>query len=93
MQPGPVLKWASILLCALAVVFVGKGLRALQEAGMVPIHSLGQMRVDVFGVYLTAETLLAQGFVLVALLGSAWWRPQQPAARDSVAASRDAAAK
>ena len=72
-QPGPVLKWAGVLLCAMAVVFVGKGLRALQEAGVVPIHALGALRFDLLGVFPTVETSLAQLALLFALFASAWW--------------------
>lgn len=72
-QPGPVLKWASVLLCVMAEVFVGKGLRSLQEAGIVPIHALGGLRLDLLGIFPTAETLLAQLGVIVGLVVSAWW--------------------
>lgn len=76
-QPGPVLKWAGVLLCAMAVVFVGKGLRSLQEAGVVPIHALGAIRIDVLGVFPTVETTAAQVVLLLGLLASAWW-PRSP---------------
>lgn len=80
-QPGPVLKWAGILLCVMAVAFVGKGLRSFQEAGIVPIHALGSLRLDLLGVFPTAETTLAQIGLVLALLVSAWWpMRREPAA-------------
>lgn len=72
-KPGPVLTGASILLCAMAVVFAGKGLRALQEAGVVSIHALGGVRVDGLGIFPTVETVFAQVVLSLGLLGSALW--------------------
>ena len=46
----------------LAVVLAGKGVAALQEAGMLGVHPLaGFPRSPLLGVYPTVETLLAQG--------------------------------
>jgi high-affinity iron transporter len=76
-QAAPILKWAGILLCVMAVVFVGKGLRSLQEAGVVPIHSFGALRVGILGVFPTVETLGAQLALTLGLVASAWrprWR-------------------
>ncbi len=70
-RPGPVLTAAGVLLSVLAVVFVGKGLRALQEAGVVPIHALGGLRLDILGIFPTFETTGAQVVLILGLAASA----------------------
>jgi len=55
------------------VVFVGKGLRALQEAGVVPIHALGGLRLDILGIFPTVETAGAQVVLILGLAASALW--------------------
>ncbi|MFZ5479481.1 MAG: c-type cytochrome [Myxococcota bacterium] len=72
-RPAPLLTGAGMLLCAMAVVFAGKGLRALQEAGVVPIHPFGGVRLDALGVYPTLETIGAQAALVIALVLSAAW--------------------
>ncbi len=58
------------ILFALAVMFTGHGVAALQEAGKLPAESLPLPRLDLIGLYPTVETLAAQAFVL--LLGAGW---------------------
>ena len=54
------------LLYALSVVFAGKGVHELQEAGLVAVTNVPRVpQVDFLGLFPTLETLLAQG-VLVA---------------------------
>ncbi len=61
----------SALLYYLAFVFMGKGIRELQEGNVLPITVVpGLPQVDAMGIYPTLETLGAQ-LVLVALLGFA----------------------
>ena len=58
--------YSSILIAILAVVLAGKGVGALQEAGMIPITLVsGGPRVPILGISPTAEALGAQ---LVTLL-------------------------
>jgi high-affinity iron transporter len=54
----------ALLLAALAVVFTGHGLRALQEAGTVSATPFGAIDLPALGVYPTMETLVAQLIVL-----------------------------
>ena len=54
----------ALLLAALAVVFTGHGLRALQEAGTVPATPFGAIDLPALGVYPTLETLVAQVIVI-----------------------------
>ena len=57
--------YSAILIAVLAVVLAGKGVGALQEAGLVPVTPLaGVPRVTMIGLFPTAEAIAAQ---LVAL--------------------------
>lgn len=79
-------KIAVALTSLLAVAFIGNAVRALQEAGMVPITNIiGMMpRLNpnvaaLTGVHPTVETLLAQGaLILLYALGFLWLWQQRP---------------
>jgi high-affinity iron transporter len=59
----------SVLLYYMAIVFTGKGVAELQEAGWIAVTPVsGAPRVDFLGVYPTVETLLAQGVLVVLLV-------------------------
>ncbi|HEY6090043.1 MAG TPA: cytochrome c/FTR1 family iron permease [Gemmatimonadaceae bacterium] len=59
----------SILLYYMAFVFMGKGVRELQEANVVPITVVpGVPHIDAMGMYPSMETLTAQGILIVLLL-------------------------
>ena len=58
----------AILLFLLAVVFTGQGIAALQEAGIVSTSLLNFPRIELLGVYPTAQSLGLQ--LLVLLLGA-----------------------
>jgi len=51
MKPGPLLATMGTLLCILAVVLAGKGVRALQEAGVIGIRPLELPRIDWLGIF------------------------------------------
>ncbi|MBK9259665.1 MAG: FTR1 family protein [Polyangiaceae bacterium] len=73
---------SSYLLYALAVIFVGQGIAALQMAGAAPAHRVPVPSIPVLGFYPTIETIAAQ-FVLIALaVGAYLWnkRPSDPSA-------------
>ncbi len=54
----------SWMLLALAVVFIGKGIREIQEVGMLPVHFLDYApHIDLLGIYPTLEGLVSQGAV------------------------------
>ncbi len=61
---------SSVTMVILAVVLVGKGIHALQEAGYVSVYPLPfHFDLPLLGVFATAETLLAQiGVVALTLL-------------------------
>ena len=61
--------YSSALIAVLAVVLAGKGVAALQEAGMIGVTPVGfAPRVEILGLYPTAEGLLAQAATLAILL-------------------------
>jgi high-affinity iron transporter len=54
---------ASTLLVAMALVFVGDGIAALQEAGVVPLTAVRFVTVEPLGIHPTAQGLAAQALV------------------------------
>lgn len=71
---------SSVIMAVLAVILTGKGLRALQEAGSIAATTLPfKFRIDLFGIFPTRETLLAQLLVLavIAILWMYGRKPQQ----------------
>jgi high-affinity iron transporter len=71
LRPGPFMLASSAFLAVLSLVLLGKGVRALQEAAVLPITDLGLPNLPALGVYGTKETLLAQGGLLLLLAISA----------------------
>ncbi|MEO5734185.1 MAG: cytochrome c/FTR1 family iron permease [Rubrivivax sp.] len=63
---------SSILVAILSVVLAGKGIAALQEAGWLGVHPLAFPRIEVLGIFPTAETLAMQLAVLVIAVGGFW---------------------
>lgn len=65
---GKFFAYSSALVAVLAVVLIGKGSAALQEAGYLPITPWpGFPRSELLGLYPTQETIVAQ-LVMIALL-------------------------
>jgi len=57
-----------ILMFVLALIFAGKGVAALQEAGRIPVSPISFPRIDLLGIYPNLQGLLLQlGLVLLAL--------------------------
>jgi high-affinity iron transporter len=73
--------YSSLLIAVLAVVLAGKGVAALQEAGMLGVVPVSWApRISLLGLYPTAEGLTAQALTLaVLIIGFA--RNRRPAAR------------
>ena len=86
LKPRPLLLTCGVMLCALAVVMVGNGLHALQEAGAVRLTVWGAFQLPQLGIYATREGLLGQGMVLVGLVASALWTVLRARARAAKAA-------
>jgi high-affinity iron transporter len=73
---GRFFAWSSALIAVLAVVLAGKGVGALQEAGMIGVTPLaGVPRLPILGLSPSVETLAAQAATLaILLLGFGWNR-------------------
>ena len=73
LRPRPLLLTCGVLLCVLAVLMVGNGVRALQEIGAVPLTVWTGFQLRALGMYGTREGMIAQAVVLFVLIGSALW--------------------
>jgi high-affinity iron transporter len=75
---GKFFSYSSALVAVLAVVLAGKGVAALQEAGMLSIHPLaGLPRISMLGLFPTLQSIAVQVLALgILLLGFAWNRRQ-----------------
>lgn len=61
--------YSSLLIAILSVVLAGKGVAALQEAGLLDIHPLtAAPRIEVLGVFPTWEGMSAQALTIVVIL-------------------------
>jgi len=60
--------FTGVLMFVLAVIFAGKGVAALQEAGYIPVKPVDFPRIDLLGIYPNLQGLLLQlGLLLLAL--------------------------
>jgi high-affinity iron transporter len=73
LKPRPLLVSCGVLLCGLAILMVGNGVRSLQVLGVLPLTVWGAFQVPALGLYATREGVLAQALVLFALVFSALW--------------------
>jgi high-affinity iron transporter len=68
------------LVAVLAVVLAGKGVAALQEAGILGIRPLsGLPRISLLGLFPTVQTIAVQIAALVVLLLGFAWNRRTPA--------------
>ena len=65
---------SAVLMLALAVIFTGHSVKALQEAGVVMASPAGTIHFSALGVYPTAETLTAQAIVSVIVIAVYLWK-------------------
>ena len=71
---GKFFAYSSALVAILAVVLAGKGVAALQEAGLIAIHPLAAIpRVSMLGLFPTLQGVAAQLATLLALLAGFVW--------------------
>jgi len=62
-------RWSAILIAVLAVVLAGKGVGALQEAGLIGVTPVAAVpRITILGLFPTAEAIGAQLATLAAVL-------------------------
>lgn len=65
--------WSSVFIVVLAVVFTGKGVAALQEAGVIPVDTVNFVSIPILGIYPTLQVLLLQlGVLMLVMSGFAW---------------------
>lgn len=62
----------SIFMFVLAVVFAGKGIAALQEAGKLPLDPVSFPRIDLLGIYPNLQGLAVQAGLLVLAIVIMW---------------------
>lgn len=85
MPIGKFFSVSSILVAVLAVMLIGKGAKALQEAGLLNVHPISFPRIEFLGTYPTTETLMAQFVVAcIAILGF-WLNGRKSGRREAVA--------
>jgi len=77
---GRFFAYSSWLMAILTVVLAGKGVAALQEAGVVGIAPLSSVpRVSLLGLFPTAQTVAAQAAMVAALAAGFWWNRRRAA--------------
>jgi high-affinity iron transporter len=81
---GKFFTYSSALVAVLAIVLAGKGVAALQEAGLLGIHPLSTLpRISILGIFPTLQGVVVQIATLLALaIGFGWnrWSSNRPAA-------------
>ncbi|MHB1121351.1 MAG: FTR1 family protein [Ramlibacter sp.] len=77
----------SALLVAMAFVFVGHGVAALQEAGVMNSTAVGFVELPLLGIHATAQGLAWQGLTLAVIAAAFLWRRQQAQALQASPAS------
>lgn len=63
----------AVVMITLSVIFAGKGVAALQEAGKLPLDPIAFPRVELLGIYPTLQSLGIQLAVLVAAVALIAW--------------------
>ena len=84
----PFFIFTSALMYILAVSFAGGGIAELQEAGVVSqtvLESSVIPTIDYLGIYPTAETLGAQGFMILLAIGMVYYRSRKNRNHDEAA--------
>jgi high-affinity iron transporter len=94
--PRSFFTFSSLLLYALAVIFAGRGISALQTTGHLPFHPVRLPHLPELGVYATWETYIAQATLIALAIGAAvvlraQREPPPGPGRDPVAGSREGA--
>ncbi len=84
---GKFFSLTSVFVAILAVVLIGKGVSALQEAGWVGASALDFPRIELLGMYPTTQTLMAQA--LLALILVAGFSINGFSARDIAVTAKD----
>lgn len=76
-------KYSSALIAVLAVVLAGKGVAALQEAGMIGISPLSLIpRISVLGLFPSWQSVLAQVAALATVIWGIWYNERRAVTQD-----------
>jgi high-affinity iron transporter len=67
---------SAILMIALAVIFAGQGIAALQEAGRIASHPLAVPRIELIGLFPTVQTVAVQ-VLMMTLAGGLLWHERR----------------
>lgn len=64
-------KFSSWVIVLLAIILLGKGIRSLQESGMVPVTTLPEfLHADILGIYPTLQSIGAQILLIIIVVVS-----------------------
>jgi high-affinity iron transporter len=75
MPLGAFFKWTSVLLYAMAIIFVGQGIASWQESGLVPATFIDAVpTIKVVGLYPTVQTLVPQLLLILMALAAPLFR-------------------
>lgn len=77
LNPRPVMLASSVILAALALALVGRGVHALQEGGYIGLTPLSLPELPWLGLYANREGLMAQLTTLLAIVLPSFIRPSQ----------------
>lgn len=78
---GKFFSYSSVLIAVLAVVLIGKGIAALQEAGMISVGVLpGFPRIELLGITPTIQAVSAQLVMFGLLALGFWWSRRETSA-------------
>ncbi|MES2135578.1 MAG: cytochrome c/FTR1 family iron permease [Pseudomonadota bacterium] len=79
---GKFFTYSSALIAVLAVVLAGKGVAALQEAGLVGVAPLNNVpRISMLGIFPTGQVIAAQVAIAIALILGFTWNRYKVASR------------
>jgi len=81
---GQFFEYSASLMAILAVVLAGKGVAALQEAGLLDLHPLGLPRIELLGFFPTIEGVAAQAVTLAILVAGFWWSKRSAAVTPAI---------
>jgi high-affinity iron transporter len=79
-------EYSAALVAILAVVLAGKGVAALQEAGLIDLHPLHLPRIELLGFFPTVESIGSQ-LLTVAVLAAGYFWNQNAAKMQNAAAN------
>jgi len=81
---GQFFEYSASLMAILAVVLAGKGVAALQEAGLLDLHPLALPRIELLGFFPTIEGVAAQAVTLAILVAGFWWSKRSAAVTPAI---------